>query len=147
MSRPAPGSRPPSSRPRSSPPPLGPPRPLGPPQPLAPPPRDDARLLARLRASRVAPARDLTLAAQMAAQAKDLRKRARSFGALGAAWLDVVPAALRERATLISFARGVLLVRADDDAARFELDRWLRTGGEVSLVKRCPTALLRVRLT
>ncbi|MGQ0627505.1 MAG: DciA family protein [Phycisphaerales bacterium] len=102
--------------------------------------------IADLRAWRTKPDRDLGLSGVLGAARSDLRKRARSVGAMGNAWRGVVPAEFMERCAIVSFSRGVLLVRCDDSAARFELDRFLRCGGELALIRAAPAGLSKVRL-
>lgn len=105
-----------------------------------------ARQLDRLRSWRVPVARDLTLAGPLGDQARELKRQARTFGSLGAAWQELAPQGPGERASLVSLSRGVLTVRCEDAATRFELDRWLRAGGEIALIKRAAAKLTRVRL-
>ncbi|MFN0010541.1 MAG: DciA family protein [Phycisphaerales bacterium] len=108
---------------------------------------DASRQIDALRKHRVAAGvADLSLAAAMGSQAKELRSRARSLGAVGGAFARLVPRTVQERCVLVGMKAGVLTVRCDDDAARFELDRWLRTGGELELVKATPTTLAKVRI-
>ncbi len=105
------------------------------------------RLLKRLREWRVAPERDLTLGAPLGEFANEIKRRRRSMGSLGAMWQQLAPPELVERTSLISLSRGVLTVRCDDSACKFEIDRWLRAGGEIELIKHAATRLNRVRLT
>lgn len=109
-------------------------------------PARDARQLDNLRQWRNRPEKDLSLASPLAEVARDIKRRARSFGSLGAAWQQLTPPDLVERTSLVSLARGILTVRCDDAACKFELDRWLRSGGEVAVIKRAATTLNRVKL-
>jgi hypothetical protein len=77
---------------------------------------------------------------------KDLKKRARSLGGMADAWDAVVPRTLAARCRLQTFSRGVLTVRAADASARFELDRFLRAGGEAALARRGSAALKRLKI-
>ncbi len=104
------------------------------------------RQIERLRGWRTSEARDLTLRDPLASAAKEFKRRARTFGSLGAAWVELAPAGVGERAALESLARGVLTVRCEDAATKFELDRWLRGGGEVALVRRAAAKVNRVKL-
>ena len=83
----------------------------------------------------------------MAAQARAIRRMERSTGAAATAWAAAVPPALARHTALVSLVRGTLTVRVTDAAARFELDRWLRDGGELQVVRRCVTSLTRIRIT
>ncbi|MGD9689260.1 MAG: DciA family protein [Phycisphaerales bacterium] len=109
--------------------------------------REDLQLVARLRALRTPPERDLSVAGPIARAASELKRRATNLGALGPAFDELVPPALRARAHLEGLRRGVLTVRCADSAARYELDRWLRGGGEISLIRRSGARLTRVRAT
>ncbi|MBA4027930.1 MAG: hypothetical protein C0475_02095 [Planctomyces sp.] len=104
------------------------------------------RDLNQLRAWRTRGEPDLTLKLPLARMSKEIRQQAGTLGRLTPAWIALVPAEARARATLVSLARGVLTVRCHDAAVRFELDRWLRGGGEMDLVRAVPSGLLRVRL-
>jgi len=102
--------------------------------------------LDRLRELRNIPERDLGLGAQFDSVRKQLKKRSRSLGAIGTGWAAVVPEELLVGAALVSFSRGVLTVRCDNASAKFNLDRFLRSGGELSLVRACPAGMVKVRL-
>ncbi len=102
--------------------------------------------LEQLRTWRNLPERNLSLDTVFSSARKDLKKRARALGGIGAAWAALIPAQLLERATLVSLQRGILTVRCDDSATRFELDRFLRCGGELALIRKAPAGLTRVRL-
>lgn len=107
---------------------------------------DDLRLVERLRALRNHPAKELSLAPLIGDAADGYKRRMRNLGSLGAAWRDLAPPELVNTSELVGLARGVLTIRAADSAARFEIDRWLRGGGEIELVKRAAARLTRVRV-
>jgi hypothetical protein len=107
---------------------------------------EDLALVERLRTWRGVPTRDLSLAGAFGAARQELKRRSRTLGAVATAWTATLPANLVERTALVGFSRGVLTVRCDDNAARFELDRFLRSGGELELIRRAPAGLARVRL-
>lgn len=102
--------------------------------------------LTKLREMRVrkddAPRVDVALAKM----ADELSRVEKKLGGAGAAWASVCPAGLAERATPVSLARGTLNVEVSDAAARYELDRWLRGGGERALVAASRTPIRKVRL-
>ena len=100
----------------------------------------------QLRQWRNRPEPDLTLANLMGGIAADLKRRERSMGDVAGAFTRLAPAPLRAGATLATLSRGTLLIRQPNAALRFQLDRWLRDGGELALVKACPTRLTRVKL-
>lgn len=105
----------------------------------------DRQQLERLRQWRLGPPRELSMQEPIAALARQVTRQAEHLGGLSAAWHDLCPSEVRERTQLVSFTRGVLHVRVSDAPTRFQVDRWVRDGGELSLIKRCP-ALLRVRV-
>lgn len=82
----------------------------------------------------------------MTRQAGNIRRLEKSMGAVATAWQELVPSPLADRTALVGVSRGVLTVRAGDASARFELDRWLRSGGELAVIRRCVTGLTRVRV-
>lgn len=104
---------------------------------------DDLR---RLRANRAPRERDLSIGRAVHEVEREVKKRAKATGGIGAAWESVVPAALAARSNPVSLARGVLTVRVADSAARFELDRFLRTGGEPALARAAGVAIRRIKL-
>ena len=85
--------------------------------------------LNRLARSRAFPVRDLSVAAALAPQFKIIQTRHRQFGKVGAAWSVALPDQFKSACELVTCTRGVLTVRAANSSIRFELDRWLRTGG------------------
>src|SRR4051812_29541263 len=105
-----------------------------------------AAALERLRANRNWPERDLSVSGVVASQKKALAKQHRELAGLWAAWAAGVPARLVERTTVVGVSRGVLTVRVADAAARFELDRFLRSGGEIELVRRAPIGVRKIKL-
>lgn len=105
----------------------------------------DPAALERLRKWRNKPEPAWGLGTELAAIGKTIRKQGRTFGAVGGAWAGVVPAGLAARSGLVSLLRGVLTVRVPNASVKYELDGWLRAGGELELIKRCPAGLTRVR--
>jgi hypothetical protein len=91
--------------------------------------------LAALRSRRVARPRDTSLASAVEEFSRGLRRTQGAAAGAGAAWDGAVPADLRAGAVLESLSRGVLTVRVPDDAARFVLDRFLRSGGLNALAR------------
>jgi hypothetical protein len=102
--------------------------------------------LNRLRALRVARVKDAALAPEFERLRADLSRRRRGGGGAEAAWEVVVPDALREKAEVVGLSRGVLNVRVRHASARFELDRFLRSGGEAALIRAAMVAIKRVRI-
>jgi hypothetical protein len=114
-------------------------------QPTAPP----AALagLARIRANRVRPPRDLSLRRDMDFALADITRLRRNVSSIAAAWQATIPAALLPRTRLTSLSRAQLTVAVPDAATRFELDRFLRAGGFAALAQACPANLTKVRIT
>ena len=107
-------------------------------------PSDDLRRLRSLRNPRD---RDLSIGAVVRTAEKELRKKVKSLGGVADAWDTVVPLTLARRCRLVSLSRGVLSVQVADSSARFELDRFLRAGGEAELVRRARAAIKRIKLS
>lgn len=106
----------------------------------------DQHELERLRGFKTKPSPDLTLRDVMSAQLRDLKKLRRGVGVIAGAWAEIVPPALAAQTTLVSLSRGSLTVRATDAAAKYELERLLRSGAESALVRASPVALRKVRV-
>lgn len=109
-------------------------------------PADNHDMVKRLQKWRPMRERDLSLTAMLAQTAKGLKRQKKSIGGLGAAWGELVPAGLVEKTSIVSLSRGVLMVRVDDASAKFEVDRWLKCGGETALIAKGGAALVKVRL-
>ncbi len=75
-----------------------------------------------------------------------IAKRARAVGAVASAWEVCVPEDLRRQSELLSFAGGVVRVRAANSSARYRLDRWLKGGGEAALRREAKAPVTRVRV-
>lgn len=101
--------------------------------------------LANLRRWRNRSERDLSIAAEVEAQARAARAQARGVDAARAAVGSVVPDGLRAGARVVSLRRGVLTLEAPDPASLYAMDRWLRNGGEGRIRESAP-AVARVRL-
>lgn len=107
------------------------------------PPVDDLR---RLREFRNPRPRDLTITDAVRQVERETKKKVRSIGGVALAWETVVPPALRGRAAPVTLSRGVLTVRAADAAARFELDRFLRAGGDAALARAAGVAIKKIKI-
>ncbi|MBL8764945.1 MAG: DUF721 domain-containing protein [Phycisphaerae bacterium] len=106
----------------------------------------DARLLEDLRRWRRTPAPDLSLGEAMARQARGFRRAGRELGGLARIWTEVVPPELADGCRLVGVSRGVLTVAVADSGRLFKLDRFLRAGGQMKIIRRAPAALNSVRL-
>lgn len=104
--------------------------------------------LDRLRALRARPERARDLGEDMLAQMKTLRKVSRTESALHAAWSTAAPDHLAGSCTPVGLKAGKLEIIAPNASVRFQLDRWLRSGGqaELSALARVPIAGVRVRI-
>jgi hypothetical protein len=83
-------------------------------------------------------------AAVGAAQAA-VERAAKSGTVLEIAWREVLPPSLIGRAAAVSLARGILTVRTSDASAKWEVDRWLRCGGERELCRAARVVIRRVK--
>lgn len=102
--------------------------------------------LAAARADRTRPAPAQTLSRLFLAHAPEVRRVRRQLAGIAGAWAEVVPPEIAGRVRLEGVNAGVLSVRAEDAAVRFQLDRFLRGGGEARLLHRLPTAVRRIRI-
>ena len=100
----------------------------------------------RLRENRVRPERDRSLAGEMDRAIREVAQLRRATGGSAAAWSKVVPESLLKRTALEGISKGVLTVRVPDAATRFELDRFLRSGGQKQLLGESRTSIGRVRI-
>jgi hypothetical protein len=103
------------------------------------------RTLANLRDRRRPYKPDLTLAGPLAAITKELKTKMASAG-VGSAFIKLAPREVASFTTVVGVRSGVLQLRPHNTAARYALDRWLRSGGEAALVRGCPTTISRVKL-
>jgi len=110
-----------------------------------PSPAASLRLLRRYRG--LPTGRATEIATELKAIARALGHAGRAEDAITQAWLDLAPAPLRERVSGMSLARGVLSLRTSDASARFEVDRWLRAGGQVRLARACGRGISRFKFT
>jgi hypothetical protein len=102
--------------------------------------------LARLRRYRNRPDPDLSLAAPLRDAGRELQRQCRAASGIAGAWTEVLPPDLSRGSEVLSFSRGLLTVRTADSAARFQIDRFLRGGGQAALARRAGVAVRRIRL-
>ncbi len=107
---------------------------------------DPVQQLKLLREHRVFRERTVAVGPMAAALGADFKRLERKIGGVAGAWAEVCPPDLVKRTMVEGVSRGVLHIRADDAGTRFEIDRWLRSGGERELVKKCPTTVRKVRV-
>lgn len=101
----------------------------------------------RLRQARIRPNWDRSLAPEMVRAIREAVALRRATSGCAEAWTKVIPASILARTALEGISRGVLTVRVPDAATRFELDRFLRSGGQKLLTSECRTTLSKVRIT
>jgi hypothetical protein len=110
--------------------------------------RSSAAQLRLLRAHRALPkGRDTGIAGEVRSLMGRLGAAGRGDDAITNAWEELAPPGLRDRARVVSLSRGVLNLRVSDASARFEVDRWLRAGGQARLARACGRGISRVRFT
>ncbi len=104
--------------------------------------------LDHLRQLRVRPDRARDLHDDMGAQLKSLQKISRTESALIAAWNAAAPDGLAKRCTPKGVKAGHFEIIVPDASARYQLDRWLRGGGqrELSALAKVPIRGVRVLL-
>ena len=102
--------------------------------------------IARLRENRTYPLRARDLKHDFALIEKTLQRDQRRLGAVARAWTANCPHKLLPRTSVIAMNRGVLTIGADDSSTRFELDRWLRAGGEEQIIKGTRTTLRKIKV-
>ncbi|BAM03582.1 DciA family protein [Phycisphaera mikurensis] len=110
-------------------------------------PRDPEERLQRVRGFRVRPERDESLGFLAAAFQREVARPHKQLAGLVGVWNELVPPAVAGRTRLESLTRGTLSVAVDSSATLDVLDRLLRGGLRVEIIKanRGP-ALRRIRL-
>lgn len=102
--------------------------------------------LARIRGLRNRPERDLTIGAAVDQVEREVKKLQKATGGVGAAWEELAPANLAGKCRVVGISRGTLTVRVPDAATRYEVDRFLRSGGEAALAARGRVSIKRVKI-
>jgi len=110
-----------------------------------PPSPPQLRALERVQTNRARPGRDLSIKGLIARTAADATRAQRRLGELAALWEEIVPAQISRHTAFTGLHRGVLAVAFDSSAAGFELDRFLRGGGEDELRRRYRGSLVRIK--
>lgn len=88
-----------------------------------------------MRKWRVRPGPDLSIAGAAGQIARELARAQKTVAAGESALQQLLPPELRPIVLSVRLVRGVLLVRAADASAVYQIDRWLRAGGELALRK------------
>ena len=102
--------------------------------------------IARLRGLRVREEWDRSLGVTVRAIESELKQAERRLGGVGAVLAEVCPARLLAHCRVRSVSRGTLIVEVDQASARYQLDRWLRSGGETRLIEASGASIRRVKL-
>jgi len=100
----------------------------------------------RLRRHRGLPAKRGPIGRTLQREAASLERMRRREAGLGAIWERLCPPDLADRTRVLSLRRGTAAIRVADASTRFELDRWLRSGGLDALIDQAPATLCRVKL-
>jgi hypothetical protein len=88
--------------------------------------------LKKLRSWRVRPDRDATIGKQVASALREAAAVQRRSDGAATAWVAAAPAKFRGQCE-VTTKGGVLTIRPGSAAVRFQIDRWLRSGGEAAL--------------
>lgn len=105
-----------------------------------------AQRIERLRINRVRPDRAAPASSELQKIARNLRRDRVRLAGVGGAFLEHCPPRLAARAGIASLNHGVLTITADDSPTRFELDRWLRNGGDRLIISNSRAAIARVKV-
>lgn len=110
--------------------------------------RSPTQQLALLRTHRVWARPQQSIGPLVDAIRKDLAARANASAGLDDAWARLAPPELLSSATVGALsAGGILTLRAANASAKYEIEVWLRAGGEAALRSACTRTLRRVRVT
>lgn len=102
--------------------------------------------LARLRQHRNAPPRDQSIGPLVRELTDRLDEASKKSAGCGAAWAQACPPKHLPRTSVRGLARGVLTIAVDSAATRYELDRWLRAGGEQAVISAARAGVRKVKL-
>jgi len=104
--------------------------------------------LDRLRGFRVYPQRARGLGDDMLMQMKAMKKISQSESAANEAWETAAPDQLRDCATLGGLKAGKLILLVPSAAHRFQIDRWLASGGlgTIQSLARVPISGVQVKI-
>lgn len=98
-----------------------------------------------IRKSRSLPPGATPIAPAVQAAAAEIRAAAKQAERAESAWSRVAPPALAGLVSRVESGGGVLKLKPRSAAARFALDRWLRSGGE-ALLRGADARISSVRL-
>jgi hypothetical protein len=98
----------------------------------------------RMQKWRGARERDVEIGSSIKAFAKEQTRLSRALGEIADVFERTVPAEIASFCTLVGLKAGTLTVELTSDSARFELDRFLRQGGEAALKDQSSAANVRI---
>jgi hypothetical protein len=78
---------------------------------------------------------------------RSVERQHSAAGGIAEAWAEILPPHLTRQAQIVSLARGTLTVRTADASTRYQIDRFLRSGGQAELARRAKVAVTRVKFT
>lgn len=101
----------------------------------------------QLRKFRVRPPRDASIGADVSALHAQFARQQKRGGGFEALWAEIVPPEIAASTRVDRYTRtGVLVVRVQDSAARFQTTKWLAGGGLEALRAKAPATLKLVQL-
>lgn len=101
--------------------------------------------LTRLRGFRCPAAADRSIAAEVGKLTREVRRTDRALGRIEEVWEAAAPDQLRALARPVAFRAGVLELSCVAAAVRFEVDRWLQSGGREVVEKTLGSPIFRVK--
>lgn len=104
----------------------------------------NAKLL-RLRGFRCPPPADRSIASEVVRLTREVRRTDRALGKIEEVWDAAAPDGLRALARPVAFRAGVLELSCVAAAVRFEVDRWLQSGGREVVEKTLGSPIFRVK--
>jgi hypothetical protein len=101
--------------------------------------------LTRLRGYRCPAAVDRSIASEVSNLSRAVRRSDRALGKIEEVWEAAEPDHLRALARPVEFRAGVLELACVAAAVRFEVDRWLQSGGRRVLEETLGAPIFRVK--
>lgn len=92
--------------------------------------------LKKLRSWRTFREKDLSIGATVEGLARQAAAQQKRVDGIGTVWEELVPPHVRKACTVEGLAAGVLTVKAGGASGRFQVDRWLRSGGAALLNRK-----------
>lgn len=108
--------------------------------------RDAARRLEELRRIRPMPRGGGPIGGDLGRLAAEVKRASRDAEKVEASLAALVPEDIRGLCEGARLRRGTVTITASDAPARFEIDRWLRAGGEARVIEHARAGVRRVRV-